>query len=275
MRFFQRLSAFGMLCLSLILLGSEVVKAFAPCSSVPTIATLTRCTPSKKFHVLLDRQYSIPYSTVLFESNKEDEEQSNTLLQRFTDPIIDDPGLPLTDILIAQIVAPTLQIYWIVFNHAPTPSWLLPISSYFGSAPELAPRGSFLAPALIHGAGLAVCWMLGALAAKGFERDAFTLKGSKRASVFDNIGRYDNVIKSTVKAGAFASGVLIFGTQIDLLLEFGRYVQFGESEEIDLRLLVAAVEVINDIVFEAAVITSWRLIHANFMSTPQNRSREF
>jgi len=272
MRFFQRLSAFGVLCLSLILLGTEVVKAFAPHSCrIPTIATQTRCAPSKTYHVL-HRQYSIPH---LFGSNKEDEEQSNTLLQRFTDPIIDDPGLPLTDILIAQIVAPTLQIYWIVANHAPTPSWLLPISSYFGSAPELAPRGSFLAPALIHGAGLAVCWMLGALASKSFERDAFTLKGSKRASLFDNIGRYDNVIKSTVKAGAFASGVLIFSTQIDLLLEFGRYVQFGESEEIDLRLLVAAVEVINDIFFEAVVITSWRLIHANFMSTPQNRSREF
>jgi len=265
-----------MLCLSLILLlGSEVVKAFAPHSCrIPTIATQTRCAPSQTIFAT-NTKYNIPYSTVLFESNNEDEEQSNTLLKRFTDPIIDDPGLPLTDILIAQIVAPTLQIYWIVFNHAPTPSWLLPISSYFGSAPELAPRGSFLAPALIHGAGLAVCWMLGALAAKGFERESFTLKGSKRASLFDNIGRYDNVIKSTVKAGAFACGVLIFSTQIDLLLEFGRYVQFGESEEIDLRLLVAAVEVINDIVFEAVVITSWRLIHANFMSTPQNRSREF
>ena len=62
---------------------------------------------------------------------------------------------------------------------------------------------------------------------------------------------------------------------MDLLLEFGRYVQYGENEQTDLRLLVATVEVINDIFWEAVIMSSWRLIHANFMSTPQNRERQF
>ena len=79
------------------------------------------------------------------------------ILQRFLSPRIDDPGLPLTDVLLAQIVAPTLQVYYVALTHSPNPSWLVPVSSYFGEAPELAPRGSLLAPNLIHGAGLAVC----------------------------------------------------------------------------------------------------------------------
>ncbi|KAL9181942.1 hypothetical protein ACHAXT_012285 [Thalassiosira profunda] len=204
----------------------------------------------------------------------------NSLFQRFLSPRIDDPGLPLTDILLAQIVAPTFQIYWLALTRGPNPSWLLPISSYFGEAPELAPRGSLLAPALIHGAGLAVCWLAGALAARSFEAEAFRLKdvegdGSK-LGILETIGRYDTVLIRLIQAGAFASGILILSTQLDLLLEFGgRYIQYGESEETDLRLLVGTVEVINDIFWEALVLGSWRIIHANFMSTPLNRSRRF
>lgn len=78
-----------------------------------------------------------------------------------------------------------------------------------------------------------------------------------------------------VQAGAFATGILIVSTQIDLLLEFKRYVQFGESEETDLRLVVATVELINDVVFEAVVLSSWRIIHAGFMSDVNNRSRRW
>eukprot|EP00574_Skeletonema_japonicum_P011125 CAMPEP_0201732656 /NCGR_PEP_ID=MMETSP0593-20130828/29399_1 /ASSEMBLY_ACC=CAM_ASM_000672 /TAXON_ID=267983 /ORGANISM="Skeletonema japonicum, Strain CCMP2506" /LENGTH=162 /DNA_ID=CAMNT_0048225649 /DNA_START=62 /DNA_END=551 /DNA_ORIENTATION=+ len=155
---------------------------------------------------------------------------------------------------------------------------------YFGEAAELAPRGSLFAPTLIHGAGLAVCWLAGALAAKSFERDAFTLTNNNydddessvsSLSIGEKIKQYDTVLLRLFQAGAFACGILIVSTQLDLLLEFKRYVQFGESEETDFRLLVASVEVINDIVFEALVISSWRLIHANFMSTPINRSRRF
>lgn len=216
---------------------------------------------------------------------------NDVLLQRFLSPKIDDPGLPLTDVLLSQIVAPTIQLYWIFVAQAPLPSWARPISSYFGEATELAPRGSLLAPTLIHGAGLAVCWLAGALAARSFERDAFTLSsvgsnndnnnnedydaGAGKLSIGDTIRQYDTVLIRLFQAGAFASGILIVSTQIDLLLEFQRYIQFGESEETDFRLLLASVEVINDIFFEALVLASWRIIHANFMSTPSNRMRRF
>ncbi|KAK1745417.1 hypothetical protein QTG54_003341 [Skeletonema marinoi] len=213
----------------------------------------------------------------------DDDNNINDLFQRFLSPQIDDPGLPLTDVLLSQIVAPTFQLYWVFVAHAPLPSWARPISSYFGEATELAPRGSLLAPTLIHGAGLAVCWLAGALAAKSFERDAFTLtnnnyddeNGGSRLSIGEKIKQYDTVLLRLFQAGAFACGILIVSTQVDLLLEFKRYVQFGESDETDFRLFLAGVEVINDIFFEALVISSWRIIHANFMSTPMNRSRRF
>ena len=60
-----------------------------------------------------------------------------------------------------------------------------------------------------------------------------------------------------------------------MLLEFGRYVQYGESDSTDLRLAVATVEVVSDIFWEAVVIGTWRIIHANFMSTPTNWERRF
>ena len=215
---------------------------------------------------------------------KDDNSNTNDLFQRFLSPKIDDPGLPLTDVLLSQIVAPTFQLYWVFIAHAPLPSWARPISSYFGEAAELAPRGSLLAPTLIHGAGLAVCWLAGALAAKSFERDAFTLTNNNNyndensgnnLSIGEKIKQFDIVLLRLFQAGAFACGILIVSTQLDLLLEFKRYVQFGESEETDFRLLLASVEVINDIVFEALVISSWRIIHANFMSTPTNLTRRF
>ena len=232
-------------------------------------------------------------TTLFADSNDDKDEQPpqlmdddiniNDLFQRFLSPQIDDPGLPLTDVLLSQIVAPTFQLYWVFVAHAPLPSWARPISSYFGEATELAPRGSLLAPTLIHGAGLAVCWLAGALAAKSFERDAFTLtnnnyddeNGGSRLSIGEKIKQYDTVLLRLFQAGAFACGILIVSTQVDLLLEFKRYVQFGESDETDFRLFLAGVEVINDIFFEALIISSWRIIHANFMSTPMNQRRRF
>lgn len=267
-----------LLCVTSLLTGDVILLPVVAAFSPPSCHSSVRITSPVKISAY-DRHPRLQtpiQTTILFESDNNDTpSNNNSLLQRFLEPKIDDPGLPLTDILVAQIVAPTFQIYWLVLNQAPLPSWLQPISSYFGEAPELAPRGSLLAPALIHGAGLAVCWLLGALAAKSFEQEAFTLKGDRRASIIDNIGRYDTILVRLVQAGAFASGILIFSTQLDLLLEFGRYVQYGESEQTDLRLLVATVEVINDIFWEAVILSSWRLIHANFMSTPSNRERQF
>ncbi|KAL7554629.1 hypothetical protein ACHAWF_018131, partial [Thalassiosira exigua] len=269
--------------------NSEVA-AFAPGRqtspgvSSSASATLIDASRMRERHQRTRRRFVVP---VLFESSDGEEGGDGggdgSPFRRFLSPRIDDPGLPLTDVLLAQIVAPTFQIYWLALNRAPNPSWLAPISSYFGEAAELAPRGSLLAPTLIHGAGLAVCWLSGALAARMFEKEAFTLAGTEERSdggqggggILDGIGRYSPILIRLVQAGAFASGILIVSTQMDLMFEFKRYVQLGESEETDLRLLVATVEVINDIFWEALVIGSWRIIHANFMSNPGNRLKRF
>jgi hypothetical protein len=106
-----------------------------------------------------------------------------------------------------------------------------------------------LAPTLIHGAGLACCWLLGCLAVKGYERETFE-------------GELPQVLLSTAKAGAFACGVLILGTQLDLYQEMGGYVQIGDSPETDLRIYRAFVEIINDIFFEATTLLTWRALRS-------------
>lgn len=174
-----------------------------------------------------------------------DPQRKSGLMRRFTDPVIDDPGLPLADTLVAQIVAPSLQVFWLSLVHAPTPTWLRPI---FDDALWQA-RGSLVAPTLIHGAGLACCWVAGALAAQAYRKEA----------IDPTIDGYGTVFLRLTQAGCFAVALLIFSTQIDLFAEFGGYVQPGESEETDLRLLTAWVEVLNDTFFEALVIASLRL----------------
>lgn len=184
--------------------------------------------------------------------------EQDGFLRRFTNPVLDDPFLPLSDVASAQIVAPSLQVFWISLVHAPSPTWLRPIfqSGLFET------RGSLLAPTLIHGAGLACCWLLGALAAKAYERKAIdpTVEG----------GGYGTVFATILKAGAFATGVLILGTQLDLFTEFGGFVQPGESEETDLRLLSAWVEVLNDVIFEASTLASFRVYLAVSTATRNN-----
>ena len=185
--------------------------------------------------------------TLLFMSDPQSE-RDRDLLNRFSDPIIDDPGLPLADTMVAQIVAPSLQVFWLSLVHAPSPTWLKPI---FDNT-LWQTQGSLLAPTLIHGAGLAFCWLMGALAAQAYRKEAFD----------PTVDGYGTVLFRIAQAGAFATGLLILGTQIDLFLEFGRYVQPGESEEIDLRLLSAVVELLNDVIFEASCITGSRLFLA-------------
>ena len=215
-------------------------------------------------------------STVTLASENDDDDVTNNLpatssksgmvtsdiIRRFTSPIIDDPGLPLSDVLIAQVIAPSLQIAWISVQHAPQPSWLQPI---FDTSVLYSNRGVLLAPALIHGAALASCWITGALAAKSYERKAISpvpIKSQPVLSSSDVKWDYSNVILSIFKSGAFAIGLLVLATQFDLFLEYKRYVQVGESDDIDFRLLVALVEVINDVVFEAVAIATWRLFLA-------------
>jgi hypothetical protein len=129
---------------------------------------------------------------------------------------------------------------------------------------------------LIHGAGLAVCWGAGALAARMYEKEAFTLSNKEGSNNNNILREYAPILGKLVQAGAFSIGILIVSTQIDLLLEFhGRFVQLGESDETDFRLLVAVVEVINDIFWEALVLCTWRIVHANFMSDAGNRFKRF
>jgi len=181
------------------------------------------------------------------------DEKSSPVVERFLNPKIDDRGLPIADALVAQIVAPSFQVFWLGLSRSPLPTWL--------HASLWAPRGSLVAPTLIHGAGLACCWVAGALAARAFESKAFDVSGGKG---------YGTVFLRTMQAGAFAVGLLILSTQIDLLAEFGRYVQLGESEETDRRLLVATSELINDVFFEAVTLTSWRLYRASFTANASN-----
>jgi hypothetical protein len=88
--------------------------------------------------------------------------------------------------------------------------------------------------------------LLGALASKGYEQNAYE-------------GSLGTVFLSTVKAGAFACGLLILATQFDLYTEMGGYVQVGDSVETDIIIYKATVEVINDCVFEAITLLTWRL----------------
>ena len=196
------------------------------------------------------------------------------VFRRFTDPVIDDPGLPLTDVLVAQVIAPSLQIAWLGAAHAPQPTWLQPIVDPQVLLYGTATTGTLVAPTLIHGAALATCWIGGALAARAYERAsispvrrrkrspsaaAASAKASAEATVWD----YSAVIQAILRAGAFATGLLLLATQTDLFLEYhGRWIQLGESEETDFRLLVGAVELINDVVFEAVTLTAWRLFLA-------------
>jgi hypothetical protein len=169
---------------------------------------------------------------------------NENILSRFTDPKIEDPAIPLTEAGIVQIVAPTLQLFWLRFNHSPFPSWAAPLYDY-----TFTPRGALLAPTLVHGAGLACCWLLGCLAAKAFERESYE-------------GDVSQVILATAKAGAFATGLLILGTQLDLAQEFGGLVQIGDDTVSDIRIYRAFVEATNDVFFEAMTLLTWRLFRS-------------
>jgi hypothetical protein len=166
-------------------------------------------------------------------------------LTRILSPKIDDRGLPLSDAFAAQIIGPSLQVFWLVSVSAPRPSWLNVAAALFDDRF----RGALLAPTLIHGAALSCCWLLGALVARAFEEDA----------IDPTVSGYSTVLWRIFQAGCFASGCLVFSTQLDLLLEFGRYVQPGESPAIDTRLLSAWTEVLNDIFFEILAIVPLRL----------------
>ena len=183
----------------------------------------------------------------------------NSIVQRFLSPRLDDPFLPLVDASMAQIVAPFIQICWLrVFQYS-DPSWLRPMFTSSVNVLGATQRGALLAPALIHGAALASCWLVGALAAKAYEQEAIAPREVSAIDTNKSVD-YTNVLVRVCQAGAFATGVLLLSTQFDLFLDFhGTIVQLGDSPESDVRILLALSEVIQDIVFEAITLITWRL----------------
>jgi len=186
-------------------------------------------------------------SLTFLKNQNNNDDNFSSITRRFTNPVLDDPILPLRDVLMAQITAPTLQVFFVTLTHAPSPSWLQPISNSRGLLWQ--PQGSLVAPTLIHGAALAGCWLLGALAAKAYEKEA----------IDPTIDGYGAVIFGLIKAGTFAVGIFILCTQLDLLQEFGRWPLPGESEVTDVRLCTAWIEGARDVIFEAGTISSMRL----------------
>jgi hypothetical protein len=188
--------------------------------------------------------------------------RSRSLLSRFTNPQIDDPGLILTDGLVVQVIAPTLQIAARLALGVPAPTWLQSTdpSLLFNNRP-----GALLAPTLLHGAALDLVWLVGALAARAYERPAISpIKRPRPAGDGDGTATkydwdYSRVYQALIRAGAAATGLWIFATQVDVYMDMGDYVQWGDSMASDARLVVAATEGIADFIFEAITITFWRL----------------
>ena len=148
------------------------------------------------------------------------------------------------------------------------PRCLSPISSSrAAAAPRSSPRCSCSAcrgrrgssrawawsAALLHGTKLASCWLAGALAARAREAGAF--EGSRER------GRF------AWSAGAFAVGLLVFSTQLQLFVSFGFDLSGAlgypaePSLEADLELVRAQSELIVDAFFEAVIMTAWRVYH--------------
>ena len=163
-----------------------------------------------------------------------------SIKQRFVAPTIDDPGLPYADVLV--VTCGTLFVASVVIaGGLPRPSWLVPL--------QLVPQWRalpYVLPTLSHGASLAACWLLGALAAEAFEKGAY-------------MGTWRDAVARTWRGGAFAIGVLIFGTQ---LVTSARLAAGGvpiPSYMADLLLTSTTNEVIVDCAVSAVGLTLFRL----------------
>lgn len=93
----------------------------------------------------------------------------NEIRDRFMRPRIDDPGLPFADSLVCVCGSLFLSSVALL-GYLPRPSWLYPLLPPGVEAVRGVP---YIVPALSHGAGLAACWILGALAAQAFEEKAY------------------------------------------------------------------------------------------------------
>ena len=166
-----------------------------------------------------------------------------TVVARFASPIVDDQGLIIADALVAGIVAPGLEIITCTALGFPLPSW----SGVFGAR-------RLVAPTLLRGATLSTCWFGGALSARLYARDAYDFPPPNGAD-----DRFAVTFKRTLQAGAFATALLIFSTQLRLLLIFGFWPQLGDSPASDAEILRQFSDLVRDGLTEALVLMSWRL----------------
>lgn len=167
------------------------------------------------------------------------------IASRFISPVIDDPGLPYADMLV--VMSGTLVLSILILSSAlpvPLPGWLTPLPGMEGL------RGlPYILPAIEHGSGLALCWLLGAVAARAFESEAYS----------SSLG---NAIKRTWSAGAFAIGILLMSTQLGtfIVMTIDQQSPFlGDSIEADMRLVAIANEVILDCFVQAIGLTLFRI----------------
>ena len=142
---------------------------------------------------------------------------------RFTAPRIDDPGLPFADALVC--VSGSLFIaQWalspLVPNalKIPPPSWLTAMSLPGGIDWRGIP---YILSTIEHGAALAACWVLGALAASAYESEAFT-------------GTWQTALTRTWKGGAFA--ISLSGLSAALNMTLLIKVSWLDNPRVQLRL---------------------------------------
>jgi len=167
---------------------------------------------------------------------------------RFTPNAIEhDRGLPIADALVAT----SAQVFVAIAALASGtyPSWL--------AASAYAPRWHslpFVLPAVAHGAKLATIWVVGALAGKAYEREAFD-------------GTLGEAVKRAVASGCFAVGLLMIVAQGEVRVKFAENglgePEIGTSARGDLILNGAASEFVVDCASEAVALLGWRVLRWN------------
>ncbi|KAG8462729.1 hypothetical protein KFE25_004705 [Diacronema lutheri] len=179
-------------------------------------------------------------------------EEGNEVLRRFLTPRVDDLGLPIADSLVCLSV-PVLVATVVLAGGLARPSWL--VAAPFVPRVRALP---FVLPAVGHGLSLASCWVLGAFAAAAYRKEAYGSTGSTRT-----------VLSYTLRAGAFATGLLIFSTQAQLQLTLGgtavgAWAEPGfPSTAADMLIVQRTAELALDVGLEAVAMTAWRLYRAS------------
>jgi hypothetical protein len=184
-----------------------------------------------------------PFEVEMSEAFEAGTSYGSSVLERFTAPSVDDPGLPYADAL-TSISATLLVAGLSLSGRIPPVTWLQPAD--WMPAWRALP---YIPPALIHGTQLATCWTLGALAANAYERAAFC------ADLSTSLAR-------TWRAGAFAAGMLLLGTQVHTYLALsavGLEPFLGASREVDVILINIANSVVIDVVAQASSLTAFRV----------------